>query len=108
MARDLSGDGLLETLADDIKRALVAEGGVELEKATEKAIDITENIRSNWGGHSLYIPRGVLAKFAKRDADIVREFTGTNHAELAEKHSLTYMRIRQILARAMRERRNRR
>ena len=40
-----------------------------------------------------------LARRLERDADIRREFDGTNYAELAERHRLTSRQIRRITKR---------
>jgi len=50
------------------------------------------------GGEPLYVPKGVLSGCHKRDKSIRDEFTGNNIAELAKKHGITPVRIRQVLA----------
>lgn len=96
---DLSADGLLEDLATQLEQEFLKDG-IDQDEANHKAITIAEKMRQHWKGQALYIPSGTSAKTRNRDQQIVAEFNGRNHAELAQKHSLSTMRIRQILWRA--------
>ncbi|KAB2928808.1 MAG: DNA-binding protein [Dechloromonas sp.] len=96
---DLSADGLLEDLAIQLEQEFVKEG-IGAPDASQKAISIAEKMRQHWKGQALYIPSGANGKTRNRDQQIIAEFNGRNHAELAQKHGLSTMRIRQILWRA--------
>lgn len=96
---DLSADGLLEDLAIHLEQEFIKEG-FGIPDACQKAISISEKMRQHWKGQSLYIPSGANAKTRNRDQQIIAEFNGRNHAELAHKHGISTMRIRQILWRA--------
>jgi len=93
---DLSADGLLEDLAIQLEQEFIKEG-IGASDASQKAISIAEKVRQHWKGQSLYIPSGATAKARKRDQQIIADFNGRNHAELAQEHGLSTMRIRQIL-----------
>ena len=61
------------------------------------ALALVEDIRAHYGGNQIYIPRGDKFNRAKLHAAIRREFNGRNYAELARRHGLTEMRVRQIV-----------
>ena len=80
------------------------------ESAVKQVLDTNDNtaqqvgqivamaISKDWRGQSIYIPRGVSLLAYQRDLQIWREFNGRNYAELARRHGLTEMRVRQIVA----------
>lgn len=96
---DHNSDGFLEDLATHLQRELQNDG-IAHDSATEKALRIAEKMQHHWGGQVIYVNQGKARTRADRDKKIVAEFTGNNHAELAQKHQLSTMRIRQILWRA--------
>ncbi|WP_319405144.1 Mor transcription activator family protein [uncultured Desulfosarcina sp.] len=49
------------------------------------------------GGESLYIPKSDKLTRAARDRQIRDEFNGTNHKELARRHNLSIVWIRNIV-----------
>ncbi len=53
---------------------------------------------AQFGGERIYFQKLDSIVAAARDRDIVAEFDGRNHLELARKYNLTSTRIRQILA----------
>jgi len=67
--------------------------------AAEVALSVTEHVRKNIGGVSMYIPRGRAYEASQQDKLIYREFRGDNYHELARKYDLTEMRVRQIVGR---------
>ncbi len=93
---DYTGEGLIEDLAVHLERELLKEG-ISAEEAEQKALSIAESIKKHWGGQSIYIARMMTSTFAKRDKQIIAEFNGSNHAELAHKFGISTMRVRQIL-----------
>jgi len=78
----------------DIERVLSAAGYPGREIALVLAREL--------GGEPRYFPLLATAQRPRRDRDICREFTGNNYRELAKKHGLTEIRIRQIVARGPR------
>ena len=57
-----------------------------------------QHLAAEKGGKAIYLAKGVAAMLAARDELIWREFNGRNYAELARRHGLTEMRVRQIVA----------
>lgn len=50
------------------------------------------------GGESVYVPKCEMITRKARNRSIREEFNGANYRELARKHNLTVVMIRQILA----------
>lgn len=69
--------------------------------AAQVAIRVAEHVRKNIGGAAPYIPRGISYELSLRERQMWGEFKGDNYAELARKYDLTEMRVRQIIAHAM-------
>lgn len=63
------------------------------------AVDISYQLISCLvSSEPLYIPTGrVSVPVAARKRAVIQEFTGRNYAQLARKHGITEMRVRQIL-----------
>lgn len=61
--------------------------------ALEQVLAAVEQI----GGQQLYVPRGAKRSNSNKAECIRNEFNGRNHAELAVRHGITEMRIRQIV-----------
>lgn len=96
-------DAYPEVLADiarEIHKSLMEDPRIKLAHpiAAEIAMTVTEHVRKNIGGVNVYIPRGNVYEATQREQQIYRDFKGDNHHELARKHNLTEMRIRQIVA----------
>lgn len=97
-----SGDVVMELLVHGIESRLKANG-VASDEAMQIAVECSEEVRANWGGGHIYVPKGVVEAFRGRNHEIWNEFDGSNYKELARKHDLTEMRIRQIIAWKRRE-----
>jgi Mor family transcriptional regulator len=69
------------------------------DQATELALALVEEVRRQWGGGLIYIPKGDRHGRSQRDAAIWRAFDGHNHAELAHHYRLTVSCIYDIVAR---------
>lgn len=67
--------------------------------AAEAAFAIAEAIRTEVGGAYEYIPKGQTWLLSRRDREIYADFHGDNYRQLARKHHLSEMRIRQIVER---------
>ncbi len=50
------------------------------------------------GGCYLYIPKQAGLLRARRDREIIKNFTGNNHTEMARRYGVSEMRVRQILS----------
>ena len=76
--------------APDWRAALHAQAQLALEQL--------QYLAQHMGGGGFYLAKGVAAMWAARDEQMWREFSGRNYAELARRHGLTEMRVRQIVA----------
>lgn len=100
-------DSYPEVLADiarTIHERLMEDPRIKLAHpiAAEVAMSVAEHVRKNIGGVATYIPRGINYELTLRDREIWAEFKGDNYHELARKYDVTEMRVRQIVAQAMR------
>lgn len=100
-------DSYPEVLADiarTIHERLMEDPRIKLAHpiAAEVAMSVAEHVRKNIGGVATYIPRGINYELTLRDREIWAEFNGDNYHELARKHDVTEMRVRQIVTQAMR------
>lgn len=87
---------VLDHLAQLVYRTLRAHG-IDQAKAPFVALDIADTICWQFGGTQLYIPRAAVYRTSLRDAEMARQFTGNNYAELAQEYGLTESRVRAIL-----------
>lgn len=78
---------------------IARDQGMDNEHADLLALAVTESIASHWGGQIVYVAKGARMRLSKRDLDIWRDFTGRNHAELAEKYDVSVQWIYAILKR---------
>ncbi len=61
------------------------------------AIAQTERLSADFGGHTMYMHKGVSYRLTPRNQQMCAEFRGDNYAELADRYELTEMRVRQIV-----------
>lgn len=92
----LNADDLLEDVATNMKAALERHG-ISGAIATSVAVEVAKLVRDHWGGQSIYVPFGLALKTQHRDLKIYAAFTGENYKELARKHGVSEMRVRQIV-----------
>lgn len=98
MSSNLFSLEFYEFLRDAIVSGIVRrEGDAKNAFAINVAEEVCDEIVGEWGGRQVYIPRGLLARMADRNQQIIAEFNGKNYRELAKKHNRSEMRIRQIL-----------
>jgi len=70
---------------------------LSLHEAASVAVKQVYQLAHDVGGDAFYFPSGFKAQSDKRAAEVVRMFTGNNHAEVAKKLGVTVSRVRQIL-----------
>ncbi len=87
---------LLQDLLDKLTVFLVAQGIPE-EAARKTAVHTVDEIRKEWGGLNLYIPKCEAKDISERDLEICGRFNGRNHQQLAREYGLSTIRIYQIL-----------
>ena len=87
---------ILADLAGLIHARLVER---EVPDASSIATELAEDIRRQWGGGLIYIPKGVALTRHQRNDEVARAYNGRNHAELARRFGVTLACIYAILAR---------
>lgn len=100
---DESYPEVLADIARTIHEELMSDQRIQLPHplAAEIALKVAEHVRRNIGGVATYIPRGMSYELTLRDRQMWAEFRGDNYAELARKYDKTEMRVRQIIAHAI-------
>ncbi|UTH76082.1 Mor transcription activator family protein [Chromobacterium sp. IIBBL 290-4] len=91
------GPELLADLTDHITEALKQLAHTESRQAEKIAQEITRRMTQHWGGQNIYFPLGKSTRSAERDQRILQEFTGANHAELAQKHGISVQWVYKII-----------
>ena len=89
-------------MLNDIRRftgELLTEAGVAVENSEQISNELMHRVAGHWGGQLLYVGHGHAFTATKRDQQIFREFTGHNHAELAQKFNLGVVYIYTIIKR---------
>lgn len=87
---------LLQDLLDKLTVFLVDQGMTE-EAARNTAAHTVDEIRKEWGGLNLYIPKCEAKGLSERDLEIHDRFNGRNHGQLAREYGLSTNRIYQII-----------
>lgn len=87
---------LLIGLQSEIAEALSA-AGVSERSAASTAARAVHRWCANFGGVTVYLPRGQTEWRAERDARIVAEFNGANAGDLALRYDLSESRVRQVV-----------
>ncbi|MGL5869175.1 Mor transcription activator family protein [Clostridium chrysemydis] len=67
--------------------------------ATKIGIDITKMLFEEFGGTSVYCPTEKMIYKEARDREIVSEYNGFNHKELAARYNMSESYIRAIINR---------
>lgn len=90
-----------ELLADLVDRcvAICHAKGVDANTADAIALALEEEMSACWGGQVIYFPKGARMRVAERHLQIYREFTGHNHAELAQRYDISMHWVYAIIKR---------
>ena len=96
---------VLSDLATNVSELMVKRG-VDESEASELGVQIAESIRRDWGGMSIYIPKGAKFDIEKRDQEIFSEWDGKNTLELCRKYKISIVRLYQIINMVRIERRS--
>lgn len=94
-----------ERLYDVIKKAtpnIVAKLKLSPDDARAAAFEVTEIIRTEWGGSNHYLSKGISFELSRRDWELYGEFNGVNQEYLRHKFGtagkpLTLRRVYQII-----------
>ena len=87
-------------LLDDLENRLMIlleRHGLEKKRAAGMALRVTSEMAAAWGGQNIYFPLGQARMVKERDLQILKEFKGDNHTELAHKYQVTVPHIYRII-----------
>lgn len=90
-------EALLE-IARIVQEQLQADG-IPTDQARKVALTAADQVRQNYGGTEVYIPKGLALVLSERDRQIWDEFNGDNYHALAKKYDRTERQIRHIISR---------
>jgi len=90
---------VLEHIGQIVYRVL-SEQGIGPQPAAWAALAAADGVGIGFAGTSPYIAYGRY-QLSQRDEQLYREFNGRNYAELALKHHLTEMQVRNIVRRGL-------
>ena len=93
---ELRRDELYEDLIDHTSRLLMSNGIPE-DKAKELGNSLADFLVDHWGGQYITFSKDHLYRSRKRHLEIVGEFDGSNHHELARKHRVSVNTVYKIL-----------
>jgi len=88
-------------ILQDLKRHILAESkkqSITDAVAEQVAHGATEQIRRDWGGLSVYIPKGIMYALSERDQQIYDDFNGNNHHEICRKYKISMQWLYKIIA----------
>lgn len=95
---------LLDDLASYVASALLGIGIGE--DAANLAGDVAaDEVAAQWGGQLINIPKDHHRKLSDRNRQILEDFDGTNHSELARKYGLSTSSIYKLISKLKKERR---
>lgn len=86
MARKKLASEIIEATRSTITTLLISNQ-IPVELSEQIAINVTDQLQTEWGGTSLYFPK-TLDK-TQRNRAITKEFNGKNMQELCKKYKLT-------------------
>jgi len=91
------GMELLQDYADKLADQAQKYFGVSEAKAHDFALEAVTSLVEDWGGINLYLPMDMAGRRSARNAQIYKDFDGTNQAELALKYKLSTKCIYQVI-----------
>ena len=94
---------LLTDLAAQCAVVLRETHGVAAAAADQAGLEIACRMAAHWGGQLVYFPKGLSYRLSERDRQIVAEFNGTNHADLAIKYNISIQWVYKIIKMACEE-----
>lgn len=99
---------IINDLAFHASQVLIESINLDSVAAENVGQAIANRMMRNWGGQSIYFPKGISGKVSERDYQIYSECDGRNYAELAKKYNLTLQWIYKIVKRVHAEKQQRR
>lgn len=80
---------IINDLAFHASQVLIESINLDSSSAENVGFAIADRMMRNWGGQSIYFPKGISGRASERDYQIYSECDGRNYAELAKKYNLT-------------------
>ncbi len=87
---------LIEELRDKLREFFIEEG-IEEPAARRIAFRASEMVRLDFGGQTVYFPKGRSIEPSERDLAIYRRFNGDNRNQLCREFNLSTSRLYQII-----------
>lgn len=100
MKQTSSAHEILMEIAAAAADVLITEAGMDAQLAAYVGRRIMRKIVEVSGGCALYIPKATWQQRTERNQALVREFTGTNHRDLARKYGISVAHVYRVLAEA--------
>lgn len=88
---------IINDLAFHASQVLIESINLDSSSAENVGFAIADRMMRNWGGQSIYFPKGISGRASERDYQIYSECDGRNYAELAKKYNLTLQWIYKIV-----------
>lgn len=99
---------IINDLAFHASQVLIESMNLDSAAAQNVGHAIADRMMRNWGGQSIYFPKGISGRASERDYQIYSECDGRNYAELAKKYNLTLQWIYKIVKRVHAEKQQQR
>lgn len=90
---------ILEAFRSIVETQLLAHN-VAPQSASQIADACAMQVRLDWGGQQVYIPKMTQSEIEKRNRLIAGAFNGYNALDLCRQHGLSFITLRRILAAA--------
>lgn len=90
---------LLTDLASRAQKILAEKTGMETSLAEHVGFEIAREMAENWGGQSIYVPKGHEMQLHNRDEQVWDDFDGHNHNQLAAKYKISVQWVYTIVKR---------
>lgn len=75
----------------------MTEHGISAEHAKHAGLRVTEEVRKQFGGQMIYIPKGMDYEISTRDQEIWQKFNGKNHAALCHEFDISLQWLYKII-----------
>lgn len=90
---------LLTDLASRAQKILVEKADMDTTLAEHVSFEIAREMAENWGGQSIYVPKGHEMQLHSRDEQVWDDFDGHNHNQLAAKYKISVQWVYTIVKR---------
>lgn len=88
-------DDIVNAVKSSIKKTIDTE--ISTTASEYIAENVAKQICHQWGGLTVYIPKGIYYQTSNRNIEIYKKFTGKNHIKLAREYGLSVQQIYSII-----------